>query len=75
MADIDYLIKDKVRETIIECRKEKGITQTQLGDYLGKSKTTVASWEQGKSNPDIEMLYRMSKYFNKTISQMYGEEK
>lgn len=74
MADIDNELRDKIREAIRKNREEKGLTQTQLGSYLGKSKTTVASWEQGKSIPDIEILYKMAKFFNKPIGHMYGEE-
>ena len=72
--NIDYEVRDKVRTVLIECRKEKDISQQQLADILGSKPTTVASWEQGKSLPSIDMLYRLSKYYGKTISQMYGEE-
>ena len=70
---MDYNVKDKVRLTLIECRKEKGLTQTQVGEVVGKGKTAVASWEQGLTIPDIETLYRLSKYYGKTIQYMYGE--
>ena len=72
--NIDYEVRDKVRTVLIECRKEKNISQQQLADILDSKPTTVASWEQGKSLPSIDMLYRLSKYYGKTISQMYGEE-
>ena len=73
MENMDCIIKGKVRDILIECRKEKGLTQEQVGKIVDKKKTTVASWEQGLSSPDIETLYRLSKYYGKTISQMYGE--
>ena len=75
--DIDYEInvKDNVRKALIECRKEAGLTQTQVGELVGKGKTAVASWEQGLTIPDIETLYRLSLYYHKTINYMYGEEK
>lgn len=72
--NIDYEVRDKVRTVLIECRKEKNISQQQLADILDSKPTTVASWEQGKSLPSIDMLYRLSKYYGKTIAQMYGEE-
>ena len=72
--NIDYEIRDKVRMVLIECRKEKNISQQQLADILDSKPTTVASWEQGKSLPSIDMLYRLSKYYGKTIAQMYGED-
>lgn len=71
--DRDYNVRENVRQILIECRKEKGLTQTQVGEVVGKTKTAVASWEQGLTIPDIETLYRLSKYYGKTINYMYGE--
>ena len=31
-------------------RKKLGLTQTELGEKLGKAKTTIASYEQAKNN-------------------------
>jgi transcriptional regulator with XRE-family HTH domain len=72
--NVDYEIRTKVMNALIECRKEKGMSQKQLAEVLNSKETTVASWEQGKSLPSIDMLYRLSKYYNKTIGFMYGEK-
>lgn len=66
-------IREIVRQKLIECRKEKNLTQTQVGEIVGKKKTTVATWEQGKTMPDIETLYQLSQYYGKSINYMYGE--
>lgn len=71
--DGDELIKNKVRSALIECRTAKQLTQTDVGKIVGKSKTAVASWEQGLSMPDAPTLYRLAKYYEKTIGYMYGE--
>ncbi len=73
--DTDFEIRDHIRTVLIECRKEKGITQSELGKVVGKSKTAVASWEQGLSLPDAATLYRLAAYYQKSISHMYGEDK
>ena len=70
----DYEIRTKVMNALIECRKEKGLSQKQLAEIIDSKETTVASWEQGKSLPSIDMLYRLSKYYNKSIGYMYGEK-
>lgn len=72
--NIDYEIRTNVMNVLIECRKEKGISQRQLAKDIDSKETTVASWEQGKSLPSIDMLYRLSKYYGKTIGFMYGEK-
>ena len=72
--NIDYVVRTNVMNVLIECRKEKGISQRQLAKDIDSKETTVASWEQGKSLPSIDMLYRLSKYYGKTIGEMYGEK-
>ena len=74
-ADFDCFIKTNVREILIECRHEKGLTQTDVGNIVGKSKTAVASWEQGLALPDIPTLYKLALYYRKSLEYMCGLEK
>ena len=71
--EIDYDIKTKIRNTLIELRAESNLTQTEVGKIVGKSKNAVASWEQGLSMPDVETLHRLAVYYQKTMDYMYGE--
>ena len=73
--NVDYEVRTKVMNNLIECRKEKGISQRELANFLDSKETTVASWEQGKSLPSVDMLYRLAKYYNKSMDYMYGDEK
>lgn len=73
-TEIDYIVRDRISEILIECRKEKGLTQAELAKELGFSPTGIAAWEQKKSLPSVDQLYRLAKYYGKTISYMYGEE-
>ncbi len=52
-----------IGKCIICKRKEKGITQEQLADYMGVSKASVSKWETGQSYPDIVILPKMAAYF------------
>ena len=70
----DEEIKAIVRKRLVECRQEKGMTQTDVGKVIGKSKNAVASWEQGLSMPDVSQLMRLARYYQKTIAYMYGED-
>jgi transcriptional regulator with XRE-family HTH domain len=72
--DIDIEIRTHITNVLIECRKEKNITQAELAKVFDLKPTTVASWEQGKSLPSIAMLYRLAAYYKKTIGYMYGEK-
>ena len=70
----DYEVRTIIRNRLIECRLEANLTQKEVGDIVGKKPTTVASWEQGMSLPDIETLYNLTKYYGKSLKYMFGEE-
>lgn len=74
--DIDYIVKirENIRNTLIELRVEHNLTQTDVGNIVGKSKNAVASWEQGLSCPDAVTLHRLAAYYHKTLDYMYGEK-
>lgn len=49
-------MKKSIAEKIAELRKERELTQEQLGDRLGISGQAVSKWENGGSLPDILLL-------------------
>lgn len=69
--------KDKLREIIrlnlISLRINRGLTQADIAAELNKGKTTIASWEQGLSLPDVTTLYELSKFYNKNMEYFYTE--
>lgn len=69
----DDILREKVREMLIECRVERDLTQTDVGKVVGKSKNAVASWEQGLSLPDVVTLFKLANYYGKSMDYMYGE--
>lgn len=61
----------KIGQTIAKIRKERGITQEQLGKALGISSQAVSKWENGGS-PDTEMLPEIADTLGVTIDTLYG---
>lgn len=49
-------LKDWVRAA----RKQKGWTQTDLGDAVGRSKANIGHWETGKHFPSVDQLAQIS---------------
>lgn len=45
-----------IGEVIRKYRKEEGLTQEEMADRLGVTPPAVNKWENGRSNPDIELL-------------------
>ena len=68
----DMLIRQGISRALKEIRISKGMTQTEVGEVIGIGKTTYATWEQCRSMPDVDTLYRLAKYYGVTMDQMYG---
>lgn len=64
--------KLNISKCIIQKRKEKGITQEKLAEYIGVSKASVSKWESGQSYPDILLLPELATYFNVTVDELLG---
>lgn len=61
-----------ISKCIVKKRKEKGITQEQLAEYIGVSKASVSKWESGLSYPDILLLPDLATYFNVSVDELLG---
>jgi len=61
-----------IAKVITSKRKEKGITQDKLAEYIGVSKASVSKWETAQSYPDITFLPRLAAYFNISIDELIG---
>ncbi|HGS8889463.1 TPA: helix-turn-helix domain-containing protein [Clostridioides difficile] len=59
-----------IAKTLILKRKEKGITQDELANYIGVSKASVSKWETGQSYPDITFLPQLATYFNIAVDEL-----
>ena len=66
-----------MKNRLEQIRKEKGITQEELADTLEVSRQTVGSLENGRYNPSIILAYKIAKYFDLTIEEIfiYEEDK
>nr|WP_242948253.1 helix-turn-helix transcriptional regulator [Clostridium frigidicarnis] len=69
MIDIKAL---NIGRCVFQKRKEKGITQKQLADYIGVSKASVSKWESGLSYPDVLLLPELATYFNISVDELLG---
>ena len=60
-------------ERIVELRKERGLTQEQLGQLVGVSAQAVSKWEKGGA-PDVELLPALADRLGVTIDALFGRE-
>ena len=70
MNDKDIL-RENIKNNLIDLRQRKGLTQLDIAVETDKSASGVASWEQGKSLPDVATLYHLSKFYNVNMDYFY----
>ena len=65
----------KTGKFVAALRKEKGMTQEQLGEKLGVTNKTVSRWENGNYMPGIEMLSLLSNELDVSINELISGER
>lgn len=55
-----------------ELRLKAGLTQDQLSENLGISRSTIGMYETGKREPDFETLEKIVDYFNVDMNYLIG---
>lgn len=63
---------NKLNENIKNFRTFRNITQQDLAEKLGKSKSVISNWERGENSPNPEEVEVMCKLFNVTPNEIYG---
>lgn len=53
-----------------QIRRKKGYSQLKVSLDLNISREAISFYENGKRNPDIDMLVRMSNYFDVSIDYL-----
>lgn len=62
----------KFAEIFKSLRKDKELTQKQLAEVLGVSPQIVSRWENGVSQPSLELLPTIASYFETSVDTLLG---
>ena len=57
-------------EKLLQLRKERGLSQEELGAKLGVSRQTISKWELGSALPDAVNLLAISQYFQISVDAL-----
>jgi transcriptional regulator len=60
-----------VKNKLEEIRKAKGITQEELANALEVSRQTVGSLENGRYNPSIILAFKIARFFDVSIEEVF----
>lgn len=55
-----------------DLRKEKKVSQEELGKILNVSKMTISNWEANVTQPSVENINSISNYFGVTPNYLFG---
>ena len=60
-----------MKNRLEEIRRAKGITQEELANALEVSRQTVGSLENGRYNPSIILAFKIARFFEVSIEEIF----
>ena len=65
----------KIGSFLAELRKEKNLTQDELGAQIGVTNKTISRWETGNYLPPVEMLQTLGDNIGVSINEILNGER
>ena len=62
-----------MKNQLEELRRQHAIRQEDLAQALGVSRQTVSSLEKGKYNPSLALAFKLARYFNLSIEDIFDD--
>lgn len=59
-------------QKLAQARKDAGYTQRQVAELLNMKQGTIASYEVGRTQPDIETLGKLADFYCVSIDWLIG---
>ncbi|MFT8315377.1 MAG: helix-turn-helix transcriptional regulator [Clostridium sp.] len=60
-----------MKNRLEEIRKQHGMKQEELAEVLEVSRQTIGSLENGRYNPSILLAFKIARYFNMSIEEIF----
>lgn len=60
-----------VKNRLEALRKERGLRQEELARVLEVSRQTISSLEKGRYNPSIVLAFKIARYFDLSIEDIF----
>lgn len=60
-----------MKNRLEEIRKQNKVTQEELATALEVSRQTIGSLENGRYNPSIILAFKIARYFNMIIEEIF----
>lgn len=60
-----------MKNKLEELRKQRGLRQEELADIFEVSRQTIGSLENGRYNPSILLAFKIARYFDLPIEEIF----
>ena len=67
--------QEKIGKFILECRKNKKLTQSELAEKLGVNDKSISNWENGRNMPDLSLFKPLCEILDISINDLISGEK
>lgn len=57
-----------------DLRKDRHVSQRELAEYLHLTPNSICEWENLRSEPSIDLLIKLSNYFQCSLDYLLGRE-
>ena len=65
----------KIGKFIVECRKQKNLTQMQLAEKLGITDKAISKWERSIAMPDTSIMLELCDILGISVNELLSGEK
>ena len=65
-------VYDMIGKKLKTLREGKGLTQLEVAEFLGVSRTTYTQYETERSEPDLVTVSKLSDYFEVSLDYLVG---
>lgn len=62
---------EKIESNVQKYRKQKKITQENLGKAVGVTRQTIIAIEKGNYTPSVALALKIAKFFGKSVEQLF----
>ena len=60
-----------MKNRVKELRTRENLTQEKLAEKIGVRRETIVSIERGKYNPSLQLAFKISKYFDMLVEEIF----
>ena len=69
-----FMNQENIGKFILECRKAKKLTQSELAEKLGVTDKSISNWENGRNMPDLSLFKPLCEVLDISINDLISGE-